>query len=57
LENKTIVYKTLRDVKEGEELCISYGANLTFKDVEMDEDEEHIGSGLEGFEALSGLDS
>lgn len=37
LKNKVITYLTLRDIKEGEELCISYGQRLTFKDSdEMD---------------------
>lgn len=31
---KTITYTSLRDIKEGEELCISYGQRLTFKDTE-----------------------
>lgn len=26
------MYRTLRDVKQGEELCISYGSNLWFVD-------------------------
>lgn len=36
LTNLLITYRTLRDVREGEELCISYGdsGRLTFKDVE-----------------------
>jgi len=29
-----ITYTTLRDISIGEELCISYGARLTFEDVE-----------------------
>ena len=37
LENQTVVYTTLRDVKAGEELCISYGSRLTFRDVEAEE--------------------
>lgn len=32
LEREVIVYRTLRDVEEGEELCISYGSNLWFVD-------------------------
>lgn len=36
-ENKMIRYTTLRDVAPGEELCISYGPNLWFPDME-DED-------------------
>lgn len=34
LANFLITYTTLRDIKEGEELCISYGQRLTFKDTE-----------------------
>lgn len=36
LENLLITYTALRDIKEGEELCISYGARLTFKDTDAD---------------------
>lgn len=40
---KLITYQTLRDVKQGEELCISYGDRLTFVDAdehsESDDDE------------------
>lgn len=46
LQNLLITYTTLRDIAAGEELCISYGARLTFKDsdaVEMsDEDENEV---------------
>lgn len=42
--NKLITYKTLRDIKQGEELCISYGDRLTFVDADArlvhDADEE-----------------
>jgi len=34
LKNLLITYTTLREIKKGEELCISYGARLTFKDTE-----------------------
>lgn len=39
VEREVVVYKTLRDVRKGEELCISYGApeHLTFVDVEGEE--------------------
>lgn len=39
LEREVIVYRTLRDVEAGEELCISYGApgRLTFVDAEAEE--------------------
>lgn len=39
LQNLLITYVTLREVKEGEELCISYGPHLTFKDTDMIEEE------------------
>lgn len=48
IEKTVIVYRTLQDVKEGEELCISYGDRLTFVDVEKevedsdDEDENAV---------------
>lgn len=34
LERQVIKYQTLRNVKAGEELCISYGDRLTFKDAD-----------------------
>lgn len=43
VKNLLITYTTLRDIKAGEELCISYGDRLTFKDadkVEPDSDNE-----------------
>jgi SET domain-containing protein len=39
LENLLITYTTLRDIKKGEELCISYGQRLTFKDTDPNPDE------------------
>lgn len=38
IENRLITYSALRDIKEGEELCISYGQRLTFKDTEAEEE-------------------
>ncbi|KAJ6202016.1 hypothetical protein J3E72DRAFT_410453 [Bipolaris maydis] len=32
---KIIIYRALRDIPAGEELCISYGSHLTFKDADM----------------------
>lgn len=32
-----VTYKALRDIPAGEELCISYGPRLTFKDVDAAE--------------------
>ncbi|KAH0339323.1 protein methyltransferase, partial [Aureobasidium melanogenum] len=43
--NKVIVYKTLREIEEGEELCISYGSRLWFKDADVGEEEDE-GDGL-----------
>jgi SET domain-containing protein len=37
LKNHLITYMTLRDIKEGEELCISYGPRLTFKDTDEED--------------------
>lgn len=34
IDNLLIAYTTLRDIRAGEELCISYGQRLTFKDTE-----------------------
>ncbi|CZT08749.1 uncharacterized protein RCO7_03444 [Rhynchosporium graminicola] len=42
INNLLVTYITLRDIKAGEELCISYGQRLTFKD--MDEKEPETGS-------------
>ncbi|EKD13842.1 uncharacterized protein L3040_005539 [Drepanopeziza brunnea f. sp. 'multigermtubi'] len=38
IKNLLVTYIALRDIKAGEELCISYGQRLTFKD----KDEEEI---------------
>ncbi|KAG0212522.1 hypothetical protein BGX28_006120 [Mortierella sp. GBA30] len=38
-ENKIIRYSALRDIQPGEELCISYGPNLWFPD--MEEEQPH----------------
>ena len=42
LDAKVIVYRALRDIRQGEELCISYGEqeHLTFRDVEAEEERE-----------------
>jgi len=37
LQNLLVTYLSLRDIKAGEELCISYGPRLTFKDTEAAE--------------------
>ena len=53
ISNRAITYRTLRDVKAGEELCISYGDHLTFIDVEaaiIDEaDEDEVLSKIDVF--------
>lgn len=38
LENEVVVYRALRDIAVGEELCISYGDHLTFQDAEAREE-------------------
>ncbi|TVY73456.1 SET domain-containing protein [Lachnellula suecica] len=43
IANRLITYTALRDIKEGEELCISYGQRLTFQDTEADEYFEDTG--------------
>jgi uncharacterized protein len=53
IKNLLITYTTLRDIKEGEELCISYGPRLTFRDVE----EERLDAGPEDWtEVLNIID-
>lgn len=48
VERLNIVYRALRDVKAGEELCISYGDRLTFEDAEAPaSDSEHDQGGDE----------
>jgi SET domain-containing protein len=34
LDRDTVVYAAIRDIQAGEELCISYGSNLWFKDAD-----------------------
>ncbi|KAK3113982.1 hypothetical protein LTR53_008156 [Teratosphaeriaceae sp. CCFEE 6253] len=34
VSNQLVVYQALRDIAEGEELCISYGDHLTFEDAD-----------------------
>lgn len=36
-KNLLVTYIALRDIKAGEELCISYGQRLTFKDKDEEE--------------------
>ncbi|KXL41409.1 hypothetical protein M433DRAFT_140434 [Acidomyces richmondensis BFW] len=45
LMHDLVIYRALRDINEGEELCISYGNHLTFVDVDRartDVDEQDI---------------
>jgi len=48
IPKQTIRYYTLRDVEEGEELCISYGPKLWFDDVDgpkegnISDDEDNV---------------
>lgn len=42
LENELVVYRALRDIREGEELCISYGDHLTFIDADKEAHDDAI---------------
>jgi SET domain-containing protein len=49
VENRLITYTTLRNIRRGEELCISYGDRLTFIDADarilqdrLEEDEDML---------------
>lgn len=42
LDRKVVVYRTLRDVHDGEELCISYGSHLWFVDSDAREPSEVV---------------
>ena len=49
LDRELIIYYALRDIRQGEELCISYGDRLTFEDIEKtnhipETAEEHLGN-------------
>lgn len=56
LEREVIVYSACRDIEAGEELCISYGDRLWFRDVEGEDDEERMNEEREGDElGRSGL--
>ena len=44
-----VVYRTLQDVRKGDELCISYGDRLTFVDTDakqVDSDDEDDNAAL-----------
>jgi hypothetical protein len=50
VDRQLMIYYALRDINEGEELCISYGDRLTFDDVDnqatngiQETAEEHLG--------------
>jgi len=36
LKNLLVTYRALHDISAGEELCISYGDRLTFKDTDQE---------------------
>ena len=38
LANELVIYRALRDIPEGEELCISYGDHLTFEDADKQDE-------------------
>jgi SET domain-containing protein len=43
IPNRLITYTALRDIAKGEELCISYGSRLTFKDTDPQIEEKPDG--------------
>ncbi|KAK8197674.1 hypothetical protein HDK77DRAFT_24410 [Phyllosticta capitalensis] len=45
-ERLLVTYRTARDIKKGEELCISYGDRLNFKDVDEPREVEGDGSDM-----------
>lgn len=45
IDNGLIRYSTLREIQVGEELCISYGPNLWFPDVEESQDKNNSSGG------------
>ncbi|KAI9829015.1 MAG: hypothetical protein M1832_000038 [Thelocarpon impressellum] len=53
--NLLVTYQALRDIRQGEELCISYGAKLTFEDAEADGCEDSMEGG-DGAEVLGKID-
>jgi len=56
LEREVVVYRALRDIGEGEELCISYGDHLTFEDADASLSEGGDGEGEEEESGESVLD-
>ncbi|KAG9069986.1 hypothetical protein KI688_009316 [Linnemannia hyalina] len=45
IDNSLIRYSTLREIQVGEELCISYGPNLWFPDMEDSQDQNNSSGG------------
>ncbi|KAF9291800.1 hypothetical protein BGZ68_002179 [Mortierella alpina] len=54
--NKVIRYSAMRDIQAGEELCISYGPNLWFPDMEEDDQELASTNGADSAGNWSGTD-
>lgn len=42
LEREAVVYRTIRNVRVGEELCISYGSKLWFIDSDASDSREEV---------------
>ncbi|KAI9797792.1 MAG: hypothetical protein M1833_005295 [Piccolia ochrophora] len=53
VERQVVTYTTLRNVKKGEELCISYGTSLTFQDVDAS---ASVATNIDGWDMLQHLD-
>ncbi|KAI6710278.1 hypothetical protein JHW43_007179 [Diplocarpon mali] len=54
--NLLVTYIALRDIKAGEELCISYGQRLTFKDKDKEEKEPQTDDPTDALNAIDLID-
>lgn len=52
LRRMCVRYQALRDIKDGEELCINYGAKLWFVDEDGKGSEEENDDGVERLERI-----
>lgn len=47
VEKGIITYRALRNIQIGEEICISYGSNLTFIDADRSDNVDDEGDGVD----------
>lgn len=56
IERLTVVYRALRNIEAGEELCISYGDHLTFVDADSGQPDCESSTEIQNAEnALEGI--